>query len=169
MQFKQGDRSVFEDLVRKYQDRIYNLCLYMLGYPRDAEDAAQDTFVKAYKALNGYKPDFEFYTWLYRIAVNTCRDYRKKGKASVPSEYLEDIASPEPSPEHIYQSKETAKLIQASLTRLPEKLRAAIILRELEGLSYEEIARTLHTSVGTVKSRISRARGELRRILYKKI
>ena len=170
--FKDGDGSAFRELVQRYQDKIYNLCRYMIADANLAQDAAQDTFVKAYKALNIYKPDFEFYTWLYRIAVNTCLDYRKKLKTTIPAEYegvLDEIASPEPSPEHLYQSKETGALIQAALARLPEKLRAVIVLKELEELSYDEIAQVLDVSIGTVKSRISRAREELRRLLRKKL
>ena len=169
--FKQGDPSAFEAIVRKHQDRIYNLCRYMLQDPRNAQDAAQDVFLKAYRAFKHFRPDFSIYTWLYRIAVNTCLDYQKKSRREVSmSEPLaEDLPSDEPFPEQLYESREITAAIQLALQKLPKKLSAAIVLREIEGLSYNQIADVLRTSVGTVKSRISRAREELRHLLQKKI
>jgi RNA polymerase sigma-70 factor (ECF subfamily) len=168
--FKQGDHSAFEAIVRKYQDRIYNLCRYMLRDPRDAQDAAQDVFLKAYRALKGFMPDSSLYTWFYRIAVNTCLDYkRRRHREALRNEPLaEDLPSHEPLPEQHYESREVTETIQLALQKLPEKLRVVIVLREIEGCSYEEISQILRTSVGTVKSRISRARVELRRILLKR-
>jgi RNA polymerase sigma-70 factor (ECF subfamily) len=169
--FKQGDPSAFEAIVRQHQDRIYNLCRYMLQDPRNAQDAAQDVFLKAYRAFKHFRPDFSIYTWLYRIAVNTCLDYQKKSRREVSmSEPLaEDLPSDEPFPEQLYESREITAAIQLALQKLPKKLSAAIVLREIEGLSYNQIADVLRTSVGTVKSRISRAREELRHLLQKKI
>jgi RNA polymerase sigma-70 factor (ECF subfamily) len=166
---RDGDHSAFGQLVLKYQDRIYNLCRYMLQDAEDAQDAAQDAFLKAYAALKTFAPNASLYTWLYRITVNTCLDHNKKSR---PEPFEDDSAvdnlpSAQPSPERLYQSKETGRLIEGALRKLPGKLRAAIVLREIEGLSYEEIADGLGTSVGTVKSRISRAREELRRLLQK--
>ena len=168
---KGGDHAAFEQLVLKYQDRIFNLCRYMLHDQDDARDAAQDAFLKAYRGLKNYMPDSSFYTWLYRIAANTCLDYRKKSRPEPlggESAY-EELPSREPSPERLYQSKETGRAIEAVLRMLPKKLRAVIVLKEIEGLSYEETAEALQVSVGTVKSRISRAREELRRLLQKKL
>ena len=169
--FKNGDGSVFGELVRKYQDKIYNLCRYMLQDMHDAEDAAQDTFIKAYRNLGAFKPDASFYTWLYRIAVNACLDYKKKARPEqIDDEYaLDRLASTDASPERLYQSKEITRSIQSALAKLPEQLRAVIVLKEIEELSYEEIAEVLHTSLGTVKSRISRARDELRRLISKEV
>ncbi|MEJ2167775.1 MAG: sigma-70 family RNA polymerase sigma factor [Desulfobacterales bacterium] len=168
--FKTGNPSAFEAVVLRYQDRIYNLCRYMLRDPRDAQDAAQDVFLKAYRALKDLRPDSSLYTWLYRIAVNTCLDYKRRSKReALRNEPLaEDLPSDEPLPEQRYESREVTEAIQLALQKLPEKLRAVIVLREIEGCSYEEIAQILRTSVGTVKSRISRAREELRRILLKR-
>ncbi len=169
--FKQGEISAFEELVRRYQDRVYNLCRYMVVDEDDARDAAQDTFIKACKGLKSYRPEAGFYTWLYRIAVNTCLDCKKQRRIR-PAEdeaMIENVLSSDPSPEQLCESKETGRLIQAALAGLQEKLRTAIVLRELEELSYEEIADVLDVSVGTVKSRISRAREELRRLLRKRI
>jgi RNA polymerase sigma-70 factor (ECF subfamily) len=169
--FKGGDLSVFEGLVRTYQDRIYNVCRYMIQDTHDAQDAAQEVFLKAYKSLGDFKPGASLYTWLYRIAINTCLDYKKKSRPEQMEDesVIDDLASTEPSPERRYQSKEIGLAIQVALRKLPEHLRAAIVLKEIEELPYEEIAEVLHTSVGTVKSRISRAREELRRLLQKKV
>jgi RNA polymerase sigma-70 factor, ECF subfamily len=168
---KGGDQRAFEELLRKYQDRIYNLCRYMLQDPGDAQDAAQEVFLKAYGSLKAYASDSALYTWLYRITVNTCHDYNKKTrpKPFEDESAVDDFASAQPSPERLYQSKETGRAIEAALQKLPKKLRAAIVLKEIEELSYEEIAEALSASVGTVKSRISRAREELRRLLQKKV
>jgi RNA polymerase sigma-70 factor (ECF subfamily) len=164
-----GSRPAFEELVRKYQDKIYNLCCYTLHDPDTAQDAAQEVFLKAYGRLKDFRGECAFYSWLYRIAVNTCLDEKRKShEVTDPMETtpaVEDIPSSGPSAERLYQSKETGRAIQAALQKLPEALRAAIVLKEMEGLSYEEIGDTLAISVGTVKSRISRAREELRRLL----
>jgi RNA polymerase sigma-70 factor (ECF subfamily) len=167
--FKKGDRSAFEALVHKYQDRVYNLCRYMLQDPQDAQDAAQDAFLKAYKALKDFTPGSSLYTWIYRIAVTTCLDYRRKSRREAfrREPLTQDLPSAEPLPEQVYESREIPQSIQIALQKLPEKLRAAIVLREIEELSYEEIAGVLHTSAGTVKSRISRAREQLRHLLKK--
>jgi RNA polymerase sigma-70 factor, ECF subfamily len=167
--FKKGDASAFETLVRKYQDRIYNLCRYMLQDPQDAQDAAQDVFLKAYGAVKDFRPDSSLYTWIYRIAVTTCLDYRRKSRREVfrTEALTEDLPSGERSPHQLYESRKVTESIQIALQKLPEKLRAAMVLREIENLSYEEISEVLHASVGTVKSRISRAREELRHLLKK--
>ncbi len=168
--FKGGDRPAFEELLRKYQDRIFNLCRYMLQDAEEAQDAAQDSFLKAYAALKNFKPDAAFYTWLYRIAVNTCLDYRKKLRPE-PCEdesAVNNLPTHQPSPERLVQSKETGRLIETALRSLSKKFRTVIVLKEIEGLSYEEIAAVLPASIGTVKSRLSRAREELRKLLQKK-
>ena len=170
--FKSGDKSAFESIILNYQDRIYNLCLYMLGSKHDAEDAAQDTFFKAYRSLNDFKPNASLYTWLYRIAVNTCIDYKRKPlleslfrRSDTGEEMVIEHPSDSPSPEKEYESKQIQGALQEALRKLSPKLRAAIVMKEMEGLSYEEIADTLDVSIGTVKSRISRARDELRTLL----
>jgi RNA polymerase sigma-70 factor (ECF subfamily) len=172
--FKEGEESAFEELVLKYQDRIYNLCRHMLGNSSDAEDAAQDTFIKAHQKLNVFKPEASLYTWLYRIAVNTCLDYKKRPffeslfrKSDEGEEYITEAVSKEPTPEKLYESKQLGLALRKSLGKLSIKLRTAIILKEIEGLSYEEIAEVLDVSIGTVKSRISRAREELKALMKK--
>jgi RNA polymerase sigma-70 factor, ECF subfamily len=166
--FKDGDASAFGEIVLKYQDRIYNLCRHMLGNAHDAEDAAQDAFLKAYQALPKFQPEASLYTWLYRIATNTCIDYKRKPvfeslfRSTADGEELaHDRASDEPSPERLYQSKQLDQALREGLGKLSSKLRAIIVLKEIEELSYEEIAEALDISMGTVKSRISRAREEL--------
>ena len=166
--YQDGDASAFGEIVLKYQDRIYNLCRHMLGNATDAEDAAQDAFLKAYQALPRFQPDATLYTWLYRIATNTCIDYKRKpffeslfADSGEGDRLVHDRASDDPSPERLYQSKQIDRALQACLGKLSAKLRSIIILKEVEGLSYEEIAKTLDISMGTVKSRIARARDEL--------
>ena len=173
--FKNGDTSAFGEIVLRYQDKIYNLCRYMLGNADDAEDAAQDSFLKAYQALPKFQPDALLYTWLYRIATNTCIDYRRRpvfeplfGRAEEGDKLIHDRASDAPSPEKLYQSKQIDRALQECLEVLSPKLRGIIVLKEVEGLSYEEIGETLDISMGTVKSRIARAREELQKCMKKK-
>ena len=171
--FKGGDQTAFEEIILKYQDRLYNLCCHMLGNTHEAEDAAQDTFIKVYQKLKDFKPEASLYTWLYRIAVNTCLDYKKRPffesifKKAEGDEFVDDAASDWPSPEKLYESKQIGLALHNSIRKLPSKLRTAIVLKEIEGLSYEEIADILEISIGTVKSRISRARDELKKSLKK--
>jgi RNA polymerase sigma-70 factor (ECF subfamily) len=171
---KNGDPAALEEFISAYQDKIYNLCRHMLGNEHDAEDAAQDVFLKAFQALPKFQPKASLYTWLYRIATNTCIDYKRKpvleslfGSAEEGNRLVHDRASDDPSPEKLYQSKQTGQLLQESLDRLSPKLRAIIILKEIEELPYEEIADTLEISMGTVKSRIARAREELQKLMKK--
>ena len=171
--FIRGNSSAFDGLLQKYQDRIYNLCRYMLENPQDAEDAAQDTFMKAYQGLKSYTPSASFYTWLYRIAVNTCLDHKRKFSfhslffSSDKENQIDHFPSQAPSPESAYATNQSMHALQTALNKLSAKLRVVIVLSELEGLSYEEIAEILDVSVGTVKSRISRARDELRKNIKK--
>ena len=146
--------------------------MHMLGNAHDAEDAAQETFLKAYRSFGDFKPNASFYTWLYRIAVNTCIDHKRKPiwesifRRNNKNEETEiDIPSDARCPEKLYESKQIASALHDALRNLPPKLRAVIVLREIEGLSYEEIAEALDMSMGTVKSRISRAREDLRTML----
>jgi len=170
--FKKGDSSAFEEIILKYQDKIFNLCRHMLGNPDDAQDAAQDVFLKAYQALSKFQPEASLYTWLYRIATNTCIDYRRKpvfeslfGHTEEGEKLIHDRPSDSPSPEKLVQSKQIDTALQKGLGKLSPKLRAIIVLKEIEDLSYEEIAETLDISMGTVKSRIARAREELQKTM----
>jgi RNA polymerase sigma-70 factor (ECF subfamily) len=168
--FKDGDSSAFDEIIFKYQDKIYNLCRHILGNAHDA----QDVFLKAYQSLNKFKPDASLHTWLYRIAVNTCIDHKRKPffeslfKTSKEGDvFAVDRPADSPSPERLYESKQISNAIHLALGRLSERLRTVIVLKEIEGLSYDEIAEVLDVSIGTVKSRISRAREELKKLLKK--
>lgn len=173
--FASGDAAAFEEIVRAYQSRIVTLCRYLLGNAADADDAAQDVFVKAFKSLKNYRPEAALYTWLYRIAVNTCIDRKRKpfffslfhaddagegADAAFPA-----LRSEDPSPEQFVESQQISQEIQRVLKKLSPKLRAAIVLKEIEGLTYEEIGEVQEISLGTVKSRIFRAREEMKRAL----
>jgi RNA polymerase sigma-70 factor (ECF subfamily) len=142
-----------------------------LENPQDADDAAQDTFVKAFQGLKGFTPAASFYTWLYRIAINTCLDHRRKTSLRrnlfIPAggDFLDSTPSRTPTPESVYEAKQSMDSLRTALNRLSGKLRAPLVLKEVEELSYEEIAAVLDVSVATVKSRISRAREELRKAM----
>lgn len=168
--FKAGDPGAFEEIVEAHQGRIATLCRYLLGNAADAEDATQDVFIKAFKSLPAFRPDAALSTWLYRIAVNTCIDRKRKpffcslfqaedGRDS------HELVSDAPSPERLVEARQISGEIQRALQKLSPKLRAAIVLKEIEGLTYEQIGEVQEISLGTVKSRISRARDELKRTL----
>ena len=171
--FRLGDASAFEELVVKYQDRIYNLALRMTGDPAEAEDAAQDIFLRAYRALRGFRGGSEFYTWLYRIAVNTCISGVRRRKhivrASIDSPLSEASeetpASQAPgagrSPEEELIAREREDAVRGAIEALSPDYRAVVLLRDMEGLDYDGVARALGISRGAVKSRLHRARLEL--------
>lgn len=168
-----GSHDSFKQLVLTYQDRLLTLCNYLLKNPHDAEDAAQETFVKAYKSLSSYTPDTSFYSWLSRIAVNTCLDHQRREALraiffiSAEPNQLDSHAAPTSDPESLCATSQELQNLQAVLRQLSVKLRTVIVLKELEGHSYEEIADLLDLSIGTVKSRISRAREEIMRLMKK--
>lgn len=165
---QQGDKRAFDLLVVKYQHKIVNL---VSRYVRDADEAldvAQEAFIKAYRALPRFRGDSAFYTWLYRISVNTAKNYLVAAKRR-PMDYDLDLQDPEQydmharlktedTPEAVVLKDEMQQQINRSIAALPEDLRTAIILREIDGMSYEEIAQTMECPVGTVRSRIFRAR-----------
>jgi len=166
---RQGDKRAFELLVEKYQRRLYRLLSRMVRDPEEVEDIAQETFIKAYRALSNFRGDAAFYTWLYRIGVNTAKNYlamRKKSMPTISDHAMNDEDEPDErliahdiaTPESELQSKQIAIAVNEAVESLPEELRSAIILREMEGLSYEEIAESMGCPIGTVRSRIFRAR-----------
>lgn len=165
---QQGDKQAFNLLVLKYQTKIVNLVMRYVRDPDEANDVAQEAFLKAYRALPRFRGDSAFYTWLYRIAVNTAKNYLVAAKRR-PVEYDLDLQDPEQydmqarlkdidSPEGVMMKDEVQRTIDEAIEDLPEDLRTAIVLRELEGMTYEEIAETMECPVGTVRSRIFRAR-----------
>jgi RNA polymerase sigma-70 factor (ECF subfamily) len=165
---REGDANSFNKLVESYQQQVYNLCLRMLGNVPDAEDATQDAFISAWKAIKGFRRG-NFRAWLSRIAANACRDQlrRQKRHAEVSletsvSELRNDTGG---QLENQVLSHELAQEIQRGLTTLPYQQRLAVVLRDIEGFSYEEISQTMHCSLGTVRSRLSRGRAQLRDFL----
>ena len=165
---QQGDRSAFDLLVLKYQHKIVKLIMRYVRDPSEALDVAQEAFLKAYRAAPSFRGESAFYTWLYRIAINTAKNHLV-AIARKPISYDLDTQDPEQSsilnelreldtPEGLAQSEEIRNTINRVIRDLPEELRTAILLREIEGMSYEEIAQTMECPVGTVRSRIFRAR-----------
>lgn len=172
---KQGDVRAFEMLVVKYQRRIERLIGRMVRDVDLVPDIAQETFVRAYRAIGQFRGDSAFYTWLYRIAINTAKNALVSAKRR-PVDYNLDMQDPEQyelhsklrdpdTPEGLLLTEEIRQTVNAAIEQLPEDLRTAIVLRELEGLSYEDIARTMDCPVGTVRSRIFRAREAIDRRL----
>lgn len=165
---QRGDKKAFDILVRKYQYKIAQLINRYIKDSSEALDVAQESFIKAYRALPGFRGESAFYTWLYRIAINTAKNHlamrsRRPSDNEIEFEEAEQFESAvhlrdQETPEGLALSEELAEAIQMALNELPEELRTAITLREFDGLSYEEIAEVMNCPVGTVRSRIFRAR-----------
>jgi len=177
-----GDQGAFNLLVLKYQRKVLRLVSRLIRDPAEVEDVVQEAFIKAYRALPQFRGDSAFYTWLYRIAVNTAKNHLVSlGKQPIPMTDLtsdeEDtesfdsgaVVADNQTPESLLLSRQIAETVNRSIEALPPDLRAAITLREIEGLSYEEIAEAMNCPIGTVRSRIFRARefiaAELRPLL----
>ncbi len=165
---QKGDKGAFDLLVLKYQHKIVNLVMRYVRDPELALDISQEAFIKAYRALPRFRGDSAFYTWMYRIAVNTAKNHLAAQRRR-PMDVELDLQDPEQydlhaklketdTPEGVALSNELKETVERAIAALPEDLRTAIILRELEGMSYEEIAQTMECPVGTVRSRIFRAR-----------
>jgi RNA polymerase sigma-70 factor (ECF subfamily) len=166
---QRGDKTAFDLLVRKYQHKVVKLVLRYVRNPAEAEDIAQEAFIKAYRALPQFRGDSAFYTWMYRIAINTAKNSLASRDRS-PIAYDLDLTDPEEShsvqtrlqdpdtPEGMALTEEIRGIVNSAIEGLPEELKTAIVLRELDGLSYEEIAAAMECPVGTVRSRIFRAR-----------
>ena len=172
---QRGDRSAFDVLVLRYQHKVLKLIMRYIRDAMEAEDVAQEAFIKAYRALPAFRGDSAFYTWLYRIAINTAKNSLVSSKRR-PIEYDLDLQDSEQyglharlkdddTPEHLLLTDEIRETVNGAMTELPEDLRTAIVLREIDGLSYEEIAAAMDCPVGTVRSRIFRAREAIDRKL----
>ena len=167
-QAQAGDKKAFDLLVRKYQSRIISLVSRYLGHNGDVQDVAQDAFIKAYTALPNFRGEAAFYTWLYRIAVNSAKNYlmargRKPATVDVDAEETEyyevsESLKENASPERLALTEEIKVVIFDAIEQLPEELKVAIQLREIDGMSYEEISAAMGCPIGTVRSRIFRAR-----------
>lgn len=169
----QGRSAAFGELVIRYQDRLYNAVLRVADNPDDAQDVVQDAFVNAYQSLKSFKGDAEFYTWLYRIAFNTAVSLKRKRKALVSLDAGRDGESgvdPEDRSEDTrpgvaLQRSEEEALLQAALNRVSSEHRVVLVLKDIEGMKYEQIAEVLGVPIGTIRSRLHRARLELKVVL----
>jgi RNA polymerase sigma-70 factor (ECF subfamily) len=173
--FQTGRKAAFDQLVLRHQSRIFNLCCWYLGDEQEANDSAQETFVKVYRSLKGFRFESAFSTWLYRVAVNTCKNklksssYRHRAKA-VPignpgggdGSAAVDVEDDTASPLKDLEKKERIRIIKAAVDSLPLEHKEVVSLRDIQGLAYEDIARITGLNLGTVKSRLARARLELR-------
>ncbi|MBL8473560.1 MAG: RNA polymerase sigma factor RpoE [Rhodocyclaceae bacterium] len=166
---QRGDKRAFGLLVEKYQRKLGRLLSRLIRDPAEVEDVTQEAFIKAYRALPAFRGDSAFYTWLYRIGINTAKNYLVSQGRRAPTSTEFDAEEAESfddgdmlrdvnTPEHLLLSKQIGETVNAAIDALPEELRTAITLRELEGLSYEEIATIMDCPIGTVRSRIFRAR-----------
>ncbi len=168
-----GEKAAFDILVRKYEHKLANVISRYIHDPSEVLDVAQEAFIKAYRALPNFRGDSAFYTWLYRIAINTAKNHlvaasRRPPKDDVDAQDAEQFEAGSglkeyATPERLALRSELAGTIQDAIEELPEELRVAIVLRELEGLSYEEIANAMECPIGTVRSRIFRARDAIDR------
>lgn len=168
---REGDQGAFEELVRLYEKRVLALTQRMCKNPEDAAEAAQEAFFAAWRGLKNFRGDSSFSTWIYRLASNACVDLlRREGKrqaaVSLDDEELNlDLPSPLPSPQEEAERQELRERIEAGLQALPPEYRAALVLREIQQLRYDEIGQVLNVDIGTVKSRINRGRKKLRSFL----
>lgn len=162
-QARSGRLEAFNALVERYQGLVYNVCLRLLGEAAAAEDAAQEAFIAAYRSLGRFRGG-SFRAWLLRIAANRCYDeLRRWRRRPLPLEAASALPAPqEQSPHDAYLQGELAQHLQAGLASLPPNQRLALVLRDVQGLSYEEVAQAMGCSLGTVKSRIARSRARLR-------
>ncbi|MSQ50490.1 MAG: RNA polymerase sigma factor RpoE [Betaproteobacteria bacterium] len=169
---RRGDKHAFELLVSKYQRRLLRLLSRYMRDQGEVEDVAQEAFIKAYRALPSFRGDSAFYTWLYRIGINTAKNFLIASRRRAPTAAGQDALEAETfeegeqlrdidTPESLLMSKEIAETVNAAMDELPDDMRSAIMLREIDGLNYEEIAAIMSCPIGTVRSRIFRAREEI--------
>jgi RNA polymerase sigma-70 factor (ECF subfamily) len=158
-----GERNAFSDLVRMHAPGVFNVVYRMCGDHQLAEDAAQETFIQAWLHLSSYRPHSSLRNWLYRIAVNAATDMLRKDRRILPGSVDDfELTDPQPGPEARYSQAERAGMVQKAVASLPDASRAVLVLREYEGLSYQEIAEALDIPAGTVMSRLNYARSLLR-------
>jgi len=166
LKFKQGDKSTFRPLVEKYQDSVINTCYRFLRNKEEAEEAAQEVFLKVYLSLDSYQPKSKFSTWLFKIVVNFCLNKLRDKKKSLSFQLEEDLPSPpEDQPDRSLEKEELKRLVREAIDSLPENQRTAILLNKYEDLSYQDMAKILDCSVSAVESRLFRAKENLKKKL----
>jgi len=170
-----NDLAAFEELVQLYQNKVYALCVHLAGNHADAQDLAQEALIRAYRSLGSFRNEADFGTWLHRITVNVWLNFRRKNSGRVPlslddpyvdssgGEVRREVAGSDGDPLQELEDKEFRRLVRAALDDLSGEHRAVLVLRDIEGYSYEEVSQMLGCSMGTVKSRLSRAREMMRR------
>jgi len=165
-----GDRAAFEALVTRHRQAVYRLCWSATGNAADADDAAQETFVRLFRSLSSYDPSRPFAPWLRKIAWNTSLSLYRDARAGVPrvpESEAPEAPDPSPDPEEAAERKQETERVAGAMAELPPELRTVLVLRAVEGLSYAEIAESTGVPAGTVMSRLSRARGKLAALLGK--
>ena len=170
---RDGDTDAFGALVRRYQERLYHTAYRLVGNAEDAQDVVQEAFLNAYQSLDGFKGDSLFFTWLYRIAVNTAISLKRKRRVALsidagpPGAPAQEPADPSDlsRPGHSLDQAEQEKRVRRALARLSPEHRAVLVMKDMEGQKYEQMAETLQVPVGTIRSRLHRARLELRELL----
>lgn len=170
---RRGDMDAFEQLVTLYEKRVYTVALRSTGAPEDAADITQEVFLRAWRSIESFRGDSGFSTWLFRIAMNQCVDFARRKSARPQTQTLtvgeeesvRELTDPAPTPEQQLENSELGRELAAALDAVSEEHRQIVLLREVSGLSYTEIAETLEISEGTVKSRLARARLALRQVL----
>lgn len=171
----QGNTEAFGELVRRYQERLYHSVYRLIENAEDAQDVVQEAFLNAYQSLEGFKGHSRFFTWLYRIAVNTAISHKRKHRSMARMETqkngehtLDPLDPSEASrPEHALEQVEQQRRVRQALARLSPEHRTVLVMKEIEGQKYEEMAEILHVPIGTIRSRLHRARLELRELLEK--
>jgi RNA polymerase sigma-70 factor (ECF subfamily) len=161
---QRGEREAFDRLVERYQRDIYRLCYRYVNNHEDASDMAQEVFLKAYRAIGRFRGDSSFSTWLYRIAVNTCLNFRASRRPP-PQELSDAVPDRSPAVTERMEGDESAARVRAAVSRLPEKQRATVILKVYHDLTHEEVAGILGSTVGTVKANLFHALGKLRKLM----
>ena len=175
-----GDVGSFEKLIQPYQKKAFNIAYRMLGNVEDASDVTQEALIKIYKSLDKYQGKSSFSTWVYSIVNNTCIDYIRKNKKgnvvyldqeiqAMDGSYRMELSDEMNTPEYLFEKQETQRMVQDAISQLNVDHREIIVLRDINGFSYQEIATMLNCSEGTVKSRINRARGHLKILLEKRL
>jgi RNA polymerase sigma-70 factor (ECF subfamily) len=162
---RRGERAAFDLLVERYQRDVYRLCYRYLGNHEDANDMAQEAFLKAWRGLGSFRGDSAFSTWIYRIAVNTCLNFRSSRKPAAAEEPSDSLPDHRPSAPERMLGRERERQVRAAIARLPDKQRATLILKVYHELTHEEVARVLGSTVGTVKANLFHAVSNLRRLV----